>query len=219
MEKRQLDENTIQVIINQDDLEARGISMLDLIGNQKQIEDFFYSILEEVDTEHQFQRNDSVTFQALPIKNGLELIISKNVNKDSNAGMNQVSKLIADQLRGHDRQDYSSHDQAAHDDGNDQTAISDTIVVKFADFENFIELANVLTDDNLASDLYHYHKQFYLVIKNLDSVGSIRETMLNYRAIASEYGQIVELSPSLLQEHGKLIMRQSALDTAKYYFN
>ncbi|WP_295730185.1 adaptor protein MecA [uncultured Limosilactobacillus sp.] len=218
MEKRQLDENTIQVIINQDDLEARGISMLDLIGNQKQIEDFFYSILEEVDTEHQFQRNDSVTFQALPIKNGLELIISKNVNKGTNSGMNQVSKLIADQLRGHDQRNYSNNRNTSIN--NDEKAVvSDTFVVKFADFENIIELANVLNEDNLSSDLYHYHKKFYLVIKNLDNVDLAKETMLNYQAIASEYGQIVDFAPSLLQEHGKLIMRQSALDTTKYYFN
>ena len=71
MEKKRLDENTIQVIIDQDDLDERGITMLDLLGNQRQIEDFFYSILSEVDTEHEFKKNDSVTFQAL---NNTELI-------------------------------------------------------------------------------------------------------------------------------------------------
>lgn len=218
LEKRQLDENTIQVIINQDDLEERGISMLDLIGNQKQIEDFFYSILEEVDTEHQFQKNDSVTFQALPIKNGLELIISKNVNRGSNSEMNQVSKLIADQLRGHDHQSYSSNHQSDNNTVNSDVALSNTFVVRFANFENFIELANVLTDDNLNADLFHYQKKFYLVLQDLNNVGMSKDTILNYRALASEYGQIVDITPSLLQEHGKLIMRQSALETARYYF-
>lgn len=218
MEKRQLDENTIQVIINQDDLEERGISMLDLIGNQKQIEDFFYSILEEVDTEHQFQKNDSVTFQALPIKNGLELIISKNVNRGANSEMNQVSKLIADQLREHDHQSYSNNPQSDSNAVNNDSVLSNTFVVRFADFENFIELANVSTDDNLNADLFHYQKKFYLVLQDLDNVGMSKDTILNYRALASEYGQIVDITPSLLQEHGKMIMHQSALETARYYF-
>ena len=218
LEKRQLDENTIQVIINQDDLEERGISMLDLIGNQKQIEDFFYSILEEVDTEHQFQKNDSVTFQALPIKNGLELIISKNVNRGANSEMNQVSKLIADQLREHDHQSYSNNPQSDSNAVNNDSVLSNTFVVRFADFENFIELANVSTDDNLNADLFHYQKKFYLVLQDLDNVGMSKDTILNYRALASEYGQIVDITPSLLQEHGKIIMHQSALETARYYF-
>ncbi len=218
LEKRQLDENTIQVIINQDDLEERGISMLDLIGNQKQIEDFFYSILEEVDTEHQFQKNDSVTFQALPIKNGLELIISKNVNRGANSEMNQVSKLIADQLREHDHQSYSNNPQSDSNAVNNDSVLSNTFVVRFADFENFIELANVSTDDNLNADLFHYQKKFYLVLQDLDNVGMSKDTILNYRALASEYGQIVDITPSLLQEHGKMIMHQSALETARYYF-
>ena len=218
LEKRQLDENTIQVIINQDDLEERGISMLDLIGNQKQIEDFFYSILEEVDTEHQFQKNDSVTFQALPIKNGLELIISKNVNRGANSEMNQVSKLIADQLREHDHQSYSNNPRSDSNAVNNDSVLSNTFVVRFADFENFIALANVSTDDNLNADLFHYQKKFYLVLQDLDNVGMSKDTILNYRALASEYGQIVDITPSLLQEHGKMIMHQSALETARYYF-
>lgn len=57
-----------------------------------------------------------------------------------------------------------------------------------------------------------------MVLKDLNNVGMSKDTILNYRALASEYGQIVDITPSLLQEHGKLIMRQSALETARYYF-
>lgn len=78
MEMERINENTIRVLIGNDDLQARGITVLDLLGNHKQIENFFYSVLEEVDTDHQFQDTDSVTFQVLPTRNGLELFISKN---------------------------------------------------------------------------------------------------------------------------------------------
>ena len=78
MEVNRLDDDTLQVIISQDDLDARGITMLDLRGDQHQIQEFFYQILEEVDTENQFKDNDSVTFQVLQSPSGIELIISKN---------------------------------------------------------------------------------------------------------------------------------------------
>ncbi len=77
MEMERINENTIRVLIGNDDLTQRGITVLDLLGNHKQIESFFYSILEEVDVDHQFQETDAVTFQVLPNRNGLELFISK----------------------------------------------------------------------------------------------------------------------------------------------
>lgn len=219
MEKKRLDENTIQVIIGQDDLDERGITMLDLLGNQKQIEDFFYSVLEEVDTDHQFKKNDSVTFQALPIKDGLELIISKNVNKTTPAsGMNQISQMIANQLKGHDSKVATNGGQPNKDNEKIEESVANTFVIKFADFEDFIELANVLTDDDLASDLYLYHGSYYLVIQNISNQSLASDATLDYQAVANEYGDIVKITPAILEEHGKRIMRQSALDTARYYF-
>lgn len=102
MEMERINENTIRVLIGNDDLQARGITVLDLLGNHKQIENFFYSVLEEVDTDHQFQDTDSVTFQVLPTRNGLELFISKNnkgvdtkqlLNNESQANGGQSHKV------------------------------------------------------------------------------------------------------------------------------
>lgn len=220
MEKKRLDENTIQVIIDQDDLDERGITMLDLLGNQRQIEDFFYSILSEVDTEHEFKNNDSVTFQALPIKDGLELIISKNTNKrDACSGMSSISKMIADQLKEHDSKTFDDdHQHSVINDSNVKDEVSDVFVIKFENFEDFISLANVLDDDTLTSDLFLYHHKYYLVVHDLNGNNYSSDSILNYEAIASEYGKLVKTSPSLLAEHGKKIMSQSALDTARYYF-
>lgn len=219
MQKKRIDENTIQVIIDQDDLDERGITMLDLLGNQKQIEDFFYSVLDEVDTEHQFRKNDSVTFQALPIKDGLELIISKNIKKKNTSNVNQISKLIADQLRGHDSKGYSSESRNDHETANsDHELVSNTFVVRFENFEDFISLAQTLDTDDLTSDLYLYENHYYLVIKDLDQLVDLKDQILDYKAIASEFGTISSQQPCWFEEHGKKIMSQSALDTARYYF-
>lgn len=103
MEMERINENTIRVLIDNDDLSARGITILDLLGNHQQIEDFFYSILREVDTDHQFQNNDAVTFQVMPTNNGLELFISKNDSNVAEDGQHgpvddQVSRFIKQHL-------------------------------------------------------------------------------------------------------------------------
>jgi len=78
MEMERINENTIRVLVDNDDLSARGITILDLLGDHQQIEDFFYSILKEVDTDHQFQNNDAVTFQVMPTNNGILILLGMN---------------------------------------------------------------------------------------------------------------------------------------------
>ena len=72
MEMEHINENTIRVLIGHEDLEERGVSFLDLLGNHKEIENFFYSILEEVDIEEEFRGSEAVTFQVLPKGDGLK---------------------------------------------------------------------------------------------------------------------------------------------------
>ena len=74
MEMERINEDTIRVVVTNDDLAERSISVIDLLGNQEEIERFFYNILEEVDVEHDFENNEAVTFQVLPNRNGLELL-------------------------------------------------------------------------------------------------------------------------------------------------
>lgn len=56
MEMERINDNTIRVLLGNEDLAARGITVLDLLGNHKQIEGFFYSILEEVDKDHSLRQ-------------------------------------------------------------------------------------------------------------------------------------------------------------------
>lgn len=41
MEMEHINENTIRVLIKSEDLAARGITFLDLLGNHNEIENFF----------------------------------------------------------------------------------------------------------------------------------------------------------------------------------
>lgn len=41
MEMKRINENTIRVLLNNEDLNERGITVLDLLNHNQQIEDFF----------------------------------------------------------------------------------------------------------------------------------------------------------------------------------
>ena len=46
MEMEKINDNTIRVLLENEDLTERGITVLDLLGNQSEIESFFFSIMD-----------------------------------------------------------------------------------------------------------------------------------------------------------------------------
>ncbi|MFC6170192.1 adaptor protein MecA [Loigolactobacillus jiayinensis] len=235
MEMERINDNTIRVLLENEDLSERGITVLDLLGNHKQIENFFYSILEEVDTNHQFQSNDPVTFQVLPNKNGLELFISKNLPGDDELdggnfveGTDEVSDYIKQQLLGNDDKDkqrkttvQSATDKDTGDDFstylNDPDTPTREVVLQLQDFEDVIQLAKLLRLDGAVSNLFRYKDAFYLHLiffVNETSEESIKDEL----AIAMEYANQTNVTADVLSEYGKKLMEKSALELLRYYF-
>ncbi|MDT6980903.1 adaptor protein MecA [Levilactobacillus zymae] len=238
MEMERINENTIRVVIGNDDLSERGITVLDLLGNHKQIESFFYSILEEVDVDHQFQDNDAVTFQVLPNRNGLELFISKNVDQDADNNDDQGDASVdvdhpdqvSDQLKEHllekdgQKDIFSRMKMPAASETNDvadylnddgQPTVSQ--VVKLHSFEDMVSLARVLHLDSAASNLYQYNGNYYLELIFFTNETS-REAIKDDMAVAYEYAERSKLAADVLAEHGDLVMEHSALELTRFYF-
>ncbi|WP_263848831.1 adaptor protein MecA [Lacticaseibacillus thailandensis] len=92
MEMERINADTIRVFLGSDDLKSRGIKMLDLLSNHEDIEHFFYGVLEEVDTKHEFAGNESVTFQVMPSSGGLEMFISRNHDQDNQSNNKSAAR-------------------------------------------------------------------------------------------------------------------------------
>ncbi|WP_076459098.1 adaptor protein MecA [Limosilactobacillus caccae] len=223
MEMERINENTIRVLVDNDDLSARGITILDLLGNHQQIEDFFYSILKEVDTEHQFQNNDAVTFQVMPTNDGLELFISKN---DSNLAGDEQHRPVNDQVAQYIKQQLA---QKRNENDQRKTAVVDDQpqpvnqqpakwkVVSFANFEDLVAFAHITGDADILSALYKYDGQYYLAI----GYGDLAENdslVKDHLALAYEYGNPTATTVDFLSEHANKIMDVSALHLIRHYF-
>lgn len=228
MEIEHINDDTIRVRIENADLEARGYTFLDLLGNQKQIETFFYSILEEVDIDDEFQESDAITFQVMPSRNGLELFISKNADIHENflseEGMGDFSNDYSDR-------DYSrfednrknSHRNAENeiDDGTLEPfeAESDTheFVIEFKVFEQVVQLARAFQTDTGLSSLYQFGGKYYIEFFLIDDEFSTR-TPKEDQAIILEYGEETTISSDILSEHGKQLIEDVALETINHHF-
>ncbi|MGK0550844.1 adaptor protein MecA [Enterococcus faecalis] len=214
MEMEHINENTIRVLIGNEDLADRGITFLDLLGNQKEVENFFYSILEEVDVEDEFQGSEAVTFQVLPKSDGLELFISKNVAIDDFAsieGMNETPQDVSDLIRKQIEADY----------GEAMTDVSDdsikNMIFELEHFDNVIQLAAEVDIQSILTSLYEYNGRYYLqVLFLLDELE--KDHVENEVAQILEFAQTTNVSLEALTEYGNRIMERNALELTRYYF-
>lgn len=225
MEMERINENTIRVSIANEDLEERGISVLDLLGNQKEIENFFYSILEEVDIDNQFQENDSVTFQVLPNYDGLELFISKSNVIDPPADMNQYMSNQVDEFT-----DFLKNHMVSQDDDQDASVdvldendlyadkpLSRDVVFRADNFEDLIELGNVLSIPHASTSIYKYLSTYFLAVTFfLEDVS--KDQLKNDIAKLHEFVTKTPVTKDILDEYGELVMEDNALNMLSFYF-
>ncbi|MGM9904091.1 mecA [Enterococcus sp. 10A9_DIV0425] len=212
MEMEHINENTIRVMIGHDDLEERGVSFLDLLGNHREIENFFYSILEEVDIEEEFQGSEAVTFQVLPKGDGLELFISKNLSEDEIMQSNEstldsadVSEFLQEQILAKGEENVST-EESEHQ-----------AIFMFNDFEQAIQLAHDVTLESASTDLYQLDGRYYLVVhfwmENLNQVD-----VENQLARMLEFAEKSNRTAETLTEYGQRLMERNALERIKFYF-
>lgn len=214
MEMENINENTIRVLIENADLEERGITFLDLLGNQKQIESFFYSILEEVDVENQFHETDAITFQVLPSGNGLELFISKGDGQDFDAfeDGDHSTESVIDYIR----KQAETPEKVSRFDAADDLGLLE-VMFSFDEFEFFIQAAHRFYLESGLSNLYYHEGKYYLSV--VFFIEEMIETNLdNEIAKLMEFGEESKLSTEMLSEYGRVIMSDTALETARHYF-
>lgn len=219
MEMEHINENTIRVNIENTDLEERGITFLDLLGNQKQIENFFYSILEEVDIHEEFQETDAVTFQVVPNKSGLELYISKGntLQDETDDSLRQMqSEEFEGRLLDHSDEDAELTDELTEYQNNEEN-LFETAVYSFADFNDLILLSKKLFLESGVSNLYHYKDHYYLeLILFVEEM--IERFPEDEKAIATEFGEPEKVTGDVLVEYGKMLMETNALELIRLYF-
>lgn len=240
MQVEHINENTIRVRIDKEELAARGLKVLDLLGNKEKIQQFFYSILSEVDTDHSFTHNTPVSFQIMPNNDGLDLLISKakeedtaNLRKMLNSGSSSSeeenekdrrsffdlnpdddAKTEVNPAFASETNGFAS-DQARNDYWNFQTQH----FYRFNDLGQVVALADSLRVSDLASSLYFYKGQYFLKLAFLDD-NFTELKPADAWAIANEYGiKIDDEEMKTAQDIGACILQRDALGNLRHYFN
>ncbi|MBM6958174.1 adaptor protein MecA [Lactobacillus gallinarum] len=242
MQVDHINENTIRVRINKSELAHRGLKVLDLLGDKQKIQQFFYSILSEVDTDHTFTQGVPVTFQVMPNNGGLDLMITKIKPDDAdnlrqmiepmNSGTNQTQAEPDSRRSFFDldpKDDVNTEldpiKEEKLESSNQENAVNTQYwkfqnhhSYSFDELGNLVELADSLKVSDLASSLYYLRGKYYLKLAFLDeNYAELKPA--DAWAIANEYGiKIDDEEMKTVKETGKCLLNRDALDYIRYYF-
>ena len=82
MRIERVDDTTVKLFITYSDIEARGFSREDLWTNRKRGEEFFWSMMDEINEEEDFVVEGPLWIQVHAFEKGVEVTISKSKNED-----------------------------------------------------------------------------------------------------------------------------------------
>ena len=147
--------------------------------------------------------------------------VKKNIDSSSDELLNLIKNSIENSRNIAENRDYSRRSKIDDDEViqylNDDTKKKYVFVVEFSTFEDFVQLAHVLRIEGGVSNLYSYQEKYYLELVLFDDNYS-EESAKDLISLSFEYGKNSKISPVLLKERGKLVMGQTALELARYYF-
>lgn len=103
MEMKQISETTLKITISMEDLEERGMELKDFLIPQEKTEEFFYSVMDELDLPDNFKDSGMLSFRVTPRKDRLDVFVTKSeINKDINfedlAAFDDVSNMSPEEF-------------------------------------------------------------------------------------------------------------------------
>ena len=219
MEMERINDDTILVRIENEDLQERGTSVSELLANPTEIEEFFHSILVEMDVIDQFEDSEGMSFQVMPNPEGIELYVTKYVEKkDIEADSERFVRNLVDTIQhslGHRMGKPKKEKKVEEPVEKEKTLEPLDCTVFFDSFEDFVQLAKMYPYNVQKSSLYRYSNYYFLHVYQ-DVFGE--EDFTADLALLREFGEFSRVSWEVVQEYGEVMIKEKAIETAKKYF-
>ncbi|MEB6611935.1 adaptor protein MecA [Staphylococcus pasteuri] len=234
MRIERVDDTTVKLFITYSDIEARGFSREDLWTNRKRGEEFFWSMIDEINEEEDFVVEGPLWIQVHAFEKGVEVTISKSKNEEA---MNmaddnhfdqfddQVNELLAQTLESEDnvenifeQRDQQKKAQQEQPQRQRKQASMRTVIVKFEDLEQVINYAyhNNQSTVEFEDLLYMIDSQYYYAIHFDENVD--QETINDSYSQLLEFAYPTDKTEVYLNDYGKIIMSHNVTSQMRRYF-
>lgn len=232
MEMKQISETTLKITISMEDLEERGMELKDFLIPQEKTEEFFYSVMDELDLPDNFKDSGMLSFRVTPRKDRIDVFVTKSeINKDINfedlAAFDDVSNMSPEEFFKTLEQtmlskgDTEAHEKLGKIEEMMEGAIEDVnpsdyvhYVLDFPSLEATVAFAKAIDFPVEASELYKMDGAYYMtVLIDLQNHPSYYANLMYARML--EYAGAGTKTRAYLQEHAVELLTDDAVEKLK----
>lgn len=206
MKIEKLNENKIRIILKKEDFKDKSIDFQKLILNTFESQNLFLEILDRAEKEVNF------------ITNGHKLII-ETYFESNDICIFTITKYV-ESIKKSKNKKYLTVKRKSQIFNNSSLLYQFNIFEDFCDFCNFIykDYNIVLKGLFKSSLLYNYNNTYYLVI---DGLNTSHKSFQYFHSSLSEFSNSLKYTKNFkfkLKEHGKLYIKNDAIQTGIKYF-
>ncbi|MGG1573329.1 adaptor protein MecA [Fictibacillus sp. NRS-1165] len=222
MEIERVNEFTIKFFITYRDIEDRGFDREEIWSNRERGEELFWEMMDEAHQQEQFPLEGPLWIQVQALDKGLEIIVTRaQMSKDGTKlelplGDEKIDLPVDKNIENLFDQQFTADDQEEIEDIElaDEDYLSFLLV--FSDFEDMIMLSHNIDSSLFANSLYHFDNKYYLYVTfNPETTDREQDDLLSQLL---EYGSDSDASIHRIQEYGKEIIAERALEDISAHF-
>ncbi|WP_408010722.1 adaptor protein MecA [Pseudalkalibacillus sp. A8] len=223
MEIERVNEYTIKFFITYSDIETRGFDKEEIWQNRERGEELFWEMMDEAHQQEQFSLEGPLWIQVQALDKGLEILVTRaSLSQDGSklelpiSDDKQVDIPVDDNIEKMLDHQFNSHvdneDPSEEDDGEDYLSF----MIRFDDIEDVISLSHNINSESFEDTLHHYENKYYLYVTFYDTFSESEQDDVLSRLL--EYGDETDLTVHRIEEYGKVILSENALEQLNEYF-
>ena len=239
MEVKQINDSTIKITIQLEDLEEHGMEIADFLVPQEKTEEFFYTILDELEMPESFLDSGMLSFRVTPKPDKLDVFVTRSkIDKNLNfedlgnlPDLDELSQMSPDEFlktleknifeKSKDDLEAVKSLEAAEADQEDSADSSEEkeeenldryvyYILSFADLRSVVSFTKTVDYPIDLSELYKYDSAYYLtILVDLEEQPELYPAWL--LAKMREFAEDTDITRSVLQEHGRLLLVTEAI--------
>ncbi|MGT2711974.1 adaptor protein MecA [Streptococcus oriscaviae] len=229
MKMKQISDSTLKITIKLEDLEERGMEIADFLVPQEKTEEFFYTVLDELELPLTFRESGMLSFRVTPKPDKVDIFVTKSdIDKNLNfedfadlANLEDLSQMTPDEfLKTLEKtvREKSAGDDAAvryleKVEAEEEEEIDDRYIYYILDFASLREVVafvDTVDYDVEESELYKMNGRYYMTV--LINIENRTKNYLEYvLSRMLEYTNDTTISRPVLQEHGHILLPLAAI--------
>jgi adapter protein MecA 1/2 len=220
MEIERVNEFTIKFFITYRDIEDRGFDREEIWSDRERGEELFWEMMDEAHQQEQFPLEGPLWIQVQALDKGLEIIVTRaQMSKDGKKielpiGDDKLDLPVDQNIEKLLDQQFQVEEEYDELEETEDDYLS--FLISFGDFEDVILLSHTIDSSSFENALYHFEGKYYLYVTfNADAPDREQDDLL---AQLLEYGNDSDLSVYRIQEYGKTIVSEAALEHVQKYF-